>query len=281
MPLRQEDFRFLAELMKRTSGLVVTQDRANLILSRLQPVAELHGFADVSHLVADLRYGNEPLTRAVIEAMTIRDTSFFRDSAAFKSFEDTLLPRLLRSRMAKRRIAIWSAACATGQEPYSIAMIFARLPQFAGWDIDILATDVSADAVARAKTGLYTHGEVQRGLPLQMLANHFRPQAKEWRIRSGIRSRVVFRVLNLLDPFVSLGPFDVIFCRNVLMYFDSATKTGILDRLSDTLADDGYLVLGSAETTLGSGSSFASERPGRAITMKAARAQMSRAAAFG
>jgi chemotaxis protein methyltransferase CheR len=281
MPLRQEDFQFLAEFMKRTSGLALTQDRANLILSRLQPVAELHGFADVSHLVGDLRYGNPPLARAVIEAMTIRDTSFFRDPAAFRSFENTLVPQFLRSRAAKRRVSIWSAACATGQEPYSLAMIFARLPRFAEWTVDILATDVSADAIARAKTGIFTHGEVQRGLPLPMLANHFQPAAKEWRLRDSIRSRVTFRVLNLLDSFAALGPFDVIFCRNVLMYFDPATKADILSRLSDTLADDGYLVLGAGETTLGMGGSFVSERAGRGITMKAGRAQMVHAAARG
>jgi chemotaxis protein methyltransferase CheR len=278
MPLRREDFQFLAELMKRASGLSLTPGRANLILSRLQPVAEHHGFADVSQLVEELRYGNEPLGVAVMEAMTIRDTSFFRDPAAFKSFESVLLPGLFRARLPRRRLSIWSAACATGQEPYSLGMIFAGLPQFSGWDIDILATDVSADAIARARTGLFTHGEVQRGLPLRMLAAHFRPEGKEWRLRGSIRTRVEFRVLNLLDSFAALGSFDVIFCRNVLMYFDSATKADIVDRLSDALADDGYLMLGAAETMMGLSNSFASESRFRGIAMKASHAQMARAA---
>jgi chemotaxis protein methyltransferase CheR len=281
MPLRREDFQFLADLMKRTSGLSLTPGRANLILSRLQPVADHHGFADVSQLVAELRRGNEPLAGAVIEAMTIRDTSFFRDPAAFKTFEAVMLPGLFRSRLPQRRISIWSAACATGQEPYSLAMIFAGLPQFSGWYIDILATDVSADAIARAQTGLFTHGEVQRGLPLRMLADHFRPEGKEWRLRNAIRARVEFRVLNLLDSFSALGTFDVIFCRNVLMYFDSTTKADILDRLSDTLADDGYLMLGAAETMMGLSNSFAPESRFPGITMKAGHAQMARAAAVG
>jgi chemotaxis protein methyltransferase CheR len=270
MPLGREDFRFLADLMKRTSGLSLTPGRANLVLSRLQPVADHHGFTDMSRLVTELRHGNEPLAAAVIEAMTIRDTSFFRDSTAFKTFEAVMLPALFRSRLPRRRISIWSAGCATGQEPYSLAMILAGLPQFSGWDIDILATDVSADAIARAQTGLFTHGEVQRGLPLRMLADHFRPEGKEWRLRHAIRARVEFRVLNLLDSFAGLGIFDVIFCRNVLMYFDSATKGDILDRLPDTLAGDGYLMLGAAETLMGLSTSFAPARRFSGITMKTA-----------
>jgi chemotaxis protein methyltransferase CheR len=216
----------------------------------------------------------------VVEAITIRDTSFFRDRAAFDSFEDALLPWLLRTRLPKRRISIWSAACSSGQEPYSIAMIFAGLPQFAGWQVDILATDVSADAIRRAKDGVYTEAEVQRGLPLQMLADHFRAEGAQWRISSSIRSQVEFRVLNLLDSLSALGPFDVILCRNVLMYFDSDTKADVLDRLSGTLADDGYLVLGAAETMLGLNKSFASAGPLRGIKTKAGGAQRNRATAI-
>jgi chemotaxis protein methyltransferase CheR len=217
----------------------------------------------------------------VVEAMTIRDTSFFRDGAVFDAFRDVILPSLWNSRLSKRRLSVWSAACAAGQEPYSIAMMFAELPQFDGWQIDILATDVSADAIARAQTGLFTHGEVQRGLPLRMLAEHFRPEGKEWRLRHAIRARVEFRVLNLLDSFAGLGIFDVIFCRNVLMYFDSATKGDILDRLSDTLAGDGYLMLGAAETLMGLSTSFAPGRRFSGIAMKAGHSQMARAAAIG
>ena len=160
-------------------------------------------------------------------------------------------------------------------------MIFAGLPQFADWQIDILATDVSADAILRAKDGVYNEAEVQRGLPSQMWADHFRSEGTEWRLSSSIRSRVEFRVLNLLDSFSALGPFDVIFCRNVLMYFDAETKAGVLDRLSDTLADDGYLVLGAAETMLGLNQRFAFAGPMRGIKTKASGAQRLRAAAIG
>ncbi|HXJ01319.1 MAG TPA: protein-glutamate O-methyltransferase CheR [Micropepsaceae bacterium] len=279
--MRREDFQFLAELLKRKSGLSLTRDRAALILSRLKPVAERHGFADVDRLIAELRHGDESLSRAVVEAMTIQDTSFFRDGAVFDAFRDVLLPSLRESRLAKRRISVWSAACATGQEPYSIAMMFAGLPQFEDWQIDILASDVSADAIARAKEGLYTEAEMQRGLPAQMLADHFQAEGERLRLRDDIRRRVQFRVLNLLDSLAMLGRFDVIFCRNVLIYFDSATKADILDRLSGLLAEDGYLVLGLAETTLGLSNGFAPVHHLRGVTRKTGHAQMSRVMAIG
>jgi chemotaxis protein methyltransferase CheR len=230
-------------------------------------------------LVQELKAGNEALSRAVIEAMTIRDTSFFRDPAAFDAFRDVLLLHLWRVRLPRRRFSIWSAACATGPEPYSLAMMFAGLPQFAGWDIEILATDVSAEAIAHAKEGLFSQAEVQRGLPVRLLGEYFRQEGDSWRVSDSIRSRVQFRVFNLLDPFAGLGIFDAILCRNVLMYFDAATKAEILRRLSDALVDDGYLMLGAAETVLGSSSSFLSEGPVRGITVKASRTQKSRATA--
>ena len=279
--MRREDFQFLAELLKRRCGLSLTPARSELILTRLKPVADHHGFASVCDVVNELRHGNEPLAQAVMEAMTIRDTSFFRDPAAFDALSQVILPRLLRSRSSRRCLSIWSAACATGQEAYSIAMVFAGLPHFAEWDIDILATDVSPDAIARAKEGFYTQAEVQRGLPPQLLSDCFRPEGRGWRLRSSIRNCVQFRVLNLLDPFEAPGRFDVIFCRNVLMYFDSATKVNILDRLPQVLADDGCLVLGAAETMLGLSSSFASESRLRGIMTKAGHAHLSGAGAIG
>jgi chemotaxis protein methyltransferase CheR len=160
-------------------------------------------------------------------------------------------------------------------------MIFAGLPQFAGWQIEILATDVSADAIARAKDGVYTQAEVQRGLPLRMLGHHFRAERGGWRIADSIRSSVQFRVFNLLEPVFESEPFDAILCRNVLMYFESPTKAAILGRLSGALADDGYLVVGAAETVLGAGNSFISEGRFHAIKPKASRPQKSRRAALG
>ena len=270
MPMRSEDFQFLAELLKRASGLSLTSERADRIETRLAPVVEHHGFSGIAGLVRALREDNDALTQAVVEAITIHDTAFFRDRAAFNSFQDVLVPWLLRSRAAQKRVSIWSAACSTGQEPYSIAMIFAGLPQFAGWEIDILATDVSPEAIGRAREGLYTESEVQRGLPSKMLADHFRPDGGGWRVSNAIRKRVEFRELNLLGSFSELKLFDVIFCRNVLMYFDADTKAGVLQRLSERLADDGQLVLGAAETMIGLNSSFAFAGPMRGVKTKTA-----------
>jgi chemotaxis protein methyltransferase CheR len=269
MAMRREDFQFLAALLKRASGLSLTSERAERIETRLAPVVEHHGFSGIAGLVRALREDNDALTQAVVEAITIRDTAFFRDRAAFDSFQDVLVPWLLRTRSAQRRVGVWSAACSTGQEPYSIAMIFAGLPQFSGWQVDILATDVSPEAILRAKEGIYTETEVRRGLPSQMLADHFRADGAHWRVSNAIRSRVEFRELNLLGSFADLKRFDVIFCRNVLMYFDADTKTGVLERLSDRLADDGHLVLGAAETMLGLNSSFAFAGPMRGVKTRA------------
>jgi chemotaxis protein methyltransferase CheR len=277
--MRREDFEFLAQLLKRASGLSLTSERAERIETRLAAVVEHHGFSGISGLVRALREDNESLTQAVVEAITIHDTAFFRDRAAFDSFQDVMVPWMLRTRAGKRRVSIWSAACSTGQEAYSIAMIFAGLPQFSGWQIDILATDVSPEAIGRAREAIYTKTEVQRGLPSQMLADHFRPDSGQWRVSSAVRNRVEFRELNLLDSFSELEIFDVIFCRNVLMYFDADTKTCVLERLSERLADDGHLVLGAAETMLGLNGSFAFAGPMRGVKTKSG-AQRIRAGAM-
>jgi len=277
--MKAEDFEFLAGLLKRESGLALNTSKIALVKSRLKPLAARYGFASMAALVQELRAGNEPLARAVTEAMTIRDTSFFRDGAAFDALRDRVLPSLLRARLPRRHLRIWCAAAATGQEPYSLAMILHSLPQFAGWDIEILASDSSAEAIARAREGLYTPAEVQRGLPVGLLAQYFREESGAWRIADFLRERVQFRVFNLLDRFAALGSFDLILCRNVLIYFDPPTKVEILARLSDSLEADGYLVLGAAETVLGSSSSFAPMESARGIKVKTGPAYTSRAIA--
>jgi len=248
----REDFQFLAGLLKRVCGIELTPARAELAKSRLKRVAERYGFASTSSLITALRSGEGRLLSAIVEAMTIRDTSFFRDRASFDSLRDIVLPRLRAARLTQRRLSLWSAACSTGQEPYSLAMLLAGMPQFAGWNIQILATDLSADAIAHARAGLFSQAEMERGLPAPML-EHFRRDGSAWRVDSAIRSRVRFEIANLLDGAVEQGPFDVILCRNVLMYFDTATKADVLGRLSLVLAPDGHLMLGSAETLLGTG----------------------------
>jgi chemotaxis protein methyltransferase CheR len=246
--MKREDFDFLADLLKRGSGLSLHPDKDPQTGTRLKRIAERHGFSTVMALVRELECGNMPLARVVTEAMTIQDTAFFRDREVFDGFHDTVLPKLLRARASRRRLSIWSAACATGEEPYSLAMMFDLSPQCSGWEIEILASDVSAEAVARASEGFYTDAEVQRGLPLPMLSKHFRRQSNGWRIARAIRSRVEFRVFNLLDSFAGLGSFDAVFCRNVLIYFDDKAKQKAVSLLYDSLRPGGFLLIGSSES---------------------------------
>ena len=251
--LNAHDYAFLADFLRRRSGLSINSEKAYLIESRLKPIALRSGFKTVTDLVRRLRTGDETLARTVIEAMTTNETSFFRDKLPFDQFRDVMLPALMRARENDSQLRIWCCAASSGQEPYSVAMIVEGVAQLAGRSIDIVASDINLEMVDRAREGLYNQFEVLRGLPIQMLGRHFHNEGGEWRVSSAIRRRVQFEVFNLLDSFEPLGQFDVIFCRNVLMYFDPPLKHDILGRLADALAPDGYLVLGSAETVLGSG----------------------------
>jgi chemotaxis protein methyltransferase CheR len=247
--LGQEDFAFLARLLRRRSGLSLTPAKIELVERRLAPVMRRFGFRDASGLVRELRLGQESLARAVTEAVTVHDTAFFRDEAMFARFEQELLPAMLRARERTKRLRIWSAACATGQETYSIAMILDRLELAAkGWSIDLIATDLSTAAIARAEEGRYDDIEMERGLGAVPRANWFRPSGEQWRIADHLRRMADFRVFNLLDSYGWLDDIDFVFCRNVLMYFDRAAKASVLDRMADTLATDGLLLLGETET---------------------------------
>ena len=189
---------------------------------------------------------------AVVEAMTTNESFFFRDKTPFEHFRLTIMPALLAARKNSRVIRIWCAAAATGQEPYSLAMCLKEMePQIAGWRIELLATDLSGEVLEKARAGLYTQFEVQRGLPIQLLVKHFTQIGELWQIAPDIRAMVKYRQLNLLADFSQLGMFDLIFCRNVLIYFDQDTKTDVLNRLARVIAHDGYLVLGAAETVVG------------------------------
>ena len=266
--LTAPDYAFLADFLRRRSGLSITSEKAYLIESRLKPIASRLGFTNASELVRGLRTADESLSRVVIDAMTTNDTSFFRDKAPFDQFQNVMLPALLSARREEARLRIWCSAASSGQEPYSLAMVLdaARLD---GWTIDLVASDINAEMIERAREGLYSQFEVLRGLPIQMLARHFHNDGGEWRLSPSTRRRVQFRVFNLLDSFEQLGLFDVIFCRNVLMYFDQATKHDVLGRLANALAPDGYLVLGSAETVLGSGKGLEPLVSTRGIYVKA------------
>ena len=252
------DFSFLAGWLKARSGLVLQDDKSYLLESRLGPVARKAGLGSVEALAARLRGRPDPaFSAAVIAAMTTNESLFFRDRHPFDALARTMLPALLGARAAERRLRIWCAAAATGQEPYSVAMTLReRAPELRNWQVEILATDINADVLDRARQGLYTQFEVQRGLPIQLLLRYFERRGEHWQISPALRDAVTFRPFNLLDSFAGLGRFDIVFCRNVLIYFDERTKADVLDRLAHVLPPDGFLALGAAETILGLTSAF-------------------------
>jgi chemotaxis protein methyltransferase CheR len=247
------DYEFLRKLLKDRSGLDLSADKQYLVESRLVPLARRAGVAGLPELVQKLRSGGgEALTADVVEAMTTNETFFFRDKVPFDHLRQTILPDLLQARANRRSLRIWCAASSTGQEPYSIAMCLKELgATLAGWRIEILATDLSQAVLEKSRAGIFSQFEVQRGLPIQLLVKHFAQTGELWQLNADIRGMVQHRQLNLLQEFSNLGMFDVIFCRNVLIYFDQETKSNIFGRLARVLEPDGYLLLGAAETVVG------------------------------
>jgi chemotaxis protein methyltransferase CheR len=247
------DYDFIRKLLKQRSGLVLSADKHYLVESRLLPIARKAGAGSLAELVQKLKMpGAEQLTTTVVEAMTTNESFFFRDKIPFDHFRDAIVPALMGSRATQKRIRIWCAAASTGQEPYSLAMQIKEMgPKLAGWRIEIIATDLSTGVLERAKSGTYSQFEVQRGLPIQLLVKYFTQVGENWQIAPAIRAMVQFRPLNLLADFSQLGPFDVVFCRNVLIYFDQQTKIGVLERIARIIERDGFLLLGAAETVVG------------------------------
>jgi chemotaxis protein methyltransferase CheR len=246
------DFQFMQQLLRARSGIVLDPGKEYLLETRLLPIVRSEKLDSLSALIARLRQpGNDRLVKMVVEAMTTNETSFFRDYHPFETLRTTILPELARQRAGERRLSIWCGAASTGQEPYSLAMVIKELgATFSGWKIDILATDLSDDVLDRAREGLYSQLEVNRGLPAPLLVKYFQQEGLSWRLKPEVRRMVTFRKLNLLEPFSSLPAMDLILMRNVLIYFDFATKQDILGRLRKVLRPDGYLFLGGAETTV-------------------------------
>lgn len=251
--MKVEDFDMFCTMLRQRSGLVLTPDKAYLLESRLMPVARKWGLKGLDELAATVRSKrDEALLRDITEAMTTNESSFFRDQKPFDQFKAVVLPALLASRAAKRTIRIWSAACSSGQEAYSLSMLLNEEgAKLAGWKIEIIGTDLSSEMVNKAKAGLYTQFEVQRGLPITHLVKYFKQVGDKWQLNDDIRNRVQFREYNLLTDLTPLGQFDVIFCRNVLIYFDQPTKGKVLESMAKLLPPDGVLYLGGAETVLG------------------------------
>jgi chemotaxis protein methyltransferase CheR len=245
-------FTFVSELVKRQAAIVIGPGKEYLVESRLLPLAREAGLDDVGALVARLQGSHDDvLRRQIVEAMTTNETSFFRDRDPFNALSQAIVPELCKLRRTSHRLAIWSAACSTGQEPYSIAMTLVDHPLItADWHVDVLATDINVDILERARRARYSQLEVNRGLPAPLLVRHFERAETDWRVVAAVRKLVRFAPLNLAAPF-EVHQMDVVFLRNVLIYFDPATKSEVLRRVRAILRPDGFLFLGGAETTLG------------------------------
>jgi chemotaxis protein methyltransferase CheR len=251
------DYEYLSRMLKERSGFVLAPEKQYLVDNRLAPVARRHGCTTVSQLIQRMRGpASERLRIEITEAMMNNESFFFRDKVPFDLVREVVVPELLQKRAQTKRIRVWCAACSTGQEPYSIAMLINEMARPSGWQFDIVASDIAGDALERAKAGVYSQFEVQRGLPIQMLVKCFEQISEQWRVVEKIRSMVQFRQINLLSDFSILGMFDLVLLRNVLIYFDHATKLDVLARARAATAADGYLVLGAAETMVGLGDGF-------------------------
>jgi chemotaxis protein methyltransferase CheR len=250
--VNQPDYEYLRKLLREHSGLDLSADKQYLIESRLLPLARKSGMADISELVQKLKGGSGAFVTQVVEAMTTNETFFFRDKVPFDHFREAIMPEILKARANRKTVRIWCAAGSTGQEPYSLAMCLKEMgATLNGWRVEILATDLSQEVLEKSKAGIYSQFEVQRGLPIQMLVRYFKQTGELWQINADIRAMVQHRQLNLLHDFSQLGTFDVVFCRNVLIYFDQDTKVNIFARLARVMEPDGFLVLGAAETVVG------------------------------
>ncbi len=282
--MKPSSFDVIATLLRTGSGLAIGPDKTYLLENRLGPVLKKHGIDSLDILAAKLRpvtHGGMPggLEQDVIEAMTTNESFFFRDDKPFTHFRNHALPRLLAARGPGSKLRIWSAAASTGQEAYSLAMILAENQMaLAGRSCEIIGTDISREALGRAQEGLYTQFEVQRGLPITHLVKYFRKEGAQWRIAENLRQMVQFRSFNLLGDLRSIGHCDVVFCRNVLIYFDQPTKARVLEAIARQMPSDGVLYLGGAETVLGITDAFAAQHGERGVyergPHRAAAAQM-------
>lgn len=270
--MKHDDLEFLAGIVRQRSGLVLTADKGYLLESRLSPVARKEGFNSVEDLVAAVRTRrDERLMWSITDAMTTNETFFFRDKTPFDLFRDQVMPSLLQKKGANGRVRIWCAAASTGQEPYSLAMVLAdNAVKYGNMNVEIIGTDISERVLEKAQSGLYTQFEVQRGLPVTALVKYFEKKDDLWRLKSDITSKVKFKKANLLEDFRSLGQFDVVFCRNVLIYFDQPTKRKVLEQMAGCMGDDGYLFLGAAETVMGITDAFQTKADARGLYCRTA-----------
>jgi chemotaxis protein methyltransferase CheR len=264
------DLSVIQHFILQRTGIMLTPEKRYLIETRLDPVMRQLGLPSLNAVAAKLKFGDRALETAMIDAITTNETLFFRDKIPFELFENIVMPQLIAARRSTGKIRIWCAACSSGQEPFSLAMILDEMKAKLGnITVEIVATDISERVLAQAREGLFTQFEVQRGLPVRYLLKHFTQQGTRWKLNPDIVQKVQFRSLNLLQTFRNHGPFDMIFCRNVLIYFAEATKRDILKRLSEVLVPDGYLALGGAETVLGLSQELAPHKTERSLYVPA------------
>jgi len=254
MTVATQHFEFVRQLVLKKTAIVLNEDKGYLVESRLTPLARDLGHADANAMLERLRISpNLALEQRVLEAMTTNETLWFRDRAPFDALREHIIPRFVKEKAARRQLRIWSAACSSGQELYSVAlMLEENFPELRhGWRVELVGTDFSADMVKRAGEALYSTLEMNRGLPASLMVRYFDREGADWRLKPGIRSRARFSRMNLAEAWPPLGKFEVVLLRNVLIYFDIETKVKILRSASRQLATGGYLLLGGAETAVG------------------------------
>lgn len=258
MAIAPSDFAFVSELIRRKSGIVLETGKEYLVEARLGGLIRQEKIESIAVLVNRLRANSlDPIHRRVVEVMTTNETSFFRDIHPFAALKQVVIPAVMAARAATKTISIWCGASSTGQEPYTIAMtLMEAIPKIADWKVTFIATDLSSEMVAKSRAGKYNQIEINRGLPAPLMVKYFQKNGLEWQISEKLRSMVEFREMNLTEAWPNMPPMDIVFMRNVLIYFDTATKKQILDKTRRLLRPDGYLFLGSAETTMGLDDSY-------------------------
>ena len=264
--MTDEDFEVVRRLLRERSAIVLEPSKKYLAETRLEPLAHRMKFASIGELIAQVRSAsNLGIQRQIVEAMVTSESSFFRDHHPFDALRKVVIPDLIERRRSERRLSIWCAASANGQEPYSVALLLREhFPQLTGWQITLLASDISRDVLARAREGRFSQIEVNRGLPAALLVKYFEQHGTDWQLEHRVRSMVEFREINLAQPWPPLPRMDLVMIRNVMIYFDVDTKKVILGRLTRLLRPDGYLLLGGSETTLNLDNSYRRIEPFKA-----------------
>jgi len=260
-------FDYIANLIRTKAAIVIEPGKTYLVESRLNPVARENGLSSIEHLVEALQKpGSQRLHQQVIEAMTTNETSFYRDLHPFDALRQQVLPELIKSRSKERTLSIWSNACSSGQEVFSIAMLIREhFPELLNWKLRLIASDLSTQILNKAQEGIFNQTEINRGLPMPLLLKNFEKKGLQWQIREDVRKMVEFKVVNLIESFPMMPAFDIVFLRNVLIYFAPQSKQDILNKVHRGMKPDGYLFLGGAETTMNLNVAFKRESVGKTV----------------